>query len=135
MLEGELASWDLCFAITKFCTCRLRPPRRHTSRAAAALCGRSNPLQCSLPSVTARPGHSLRALASQVGPGRGHLPCNPALVSRDGVRAPSGRGGWLALMSGSSNFPYPWSGGMRTRRPCRLRALLPVPGSTGGLAQ
>lgn len=72
-------------------------PCAGTRRRLPPLCGgQSNPLQCSLRSVTARPGHSLRALASQVGPGRGHLPCNPALVSRDGVRAPSGRGGWLA---------------------------------------
>lgn len=52
-------------------------------------------LQCSQRSVTARPGRSLRALASQVGSGGGHLLCSSALVSRDGLWAPSSRRGWL----------------------------------------
>lgn len=62
MMEGKLASWDLCFAITKFCTCRLRPLRRHTSPASAALWGPVQPApvqpsvsHCAAQALTARP--------------------------------------------------------------------------------
>lgn len=29
MMEGEVAFWDLCFAIIKFCSFRLHPLRGH----------------------------------------------------------------------------------------------------------
>lgn len=98
VMSGKLVSWDLCFALytVKFCTCRLHPLGGHTPPASAAWRGRVQPaLQCSQWSGIARPGRSLSSLAFQVGPGRRHLPCSPALVSRDELWAPSRRGEWL----------------------------------------
>lgn len=93
MMAGEPAFWDLCFAITKFCNCRLHLLRGHMLPVLPLWRGRVQPaLQGGQRSVAARPGRSLRALASQAGPGRGHLPCSPALVLRDGLWARSSPG-------------------------------------------
>lgn len=93
MMEGEPAFRDLCFAIIKFCSCRLHPLRGRLLPVLPLLRGRVQPaLQGDQRSVTAPPGRSLRALASQAGPGRGHLPCSPALVLRDGLWARSSPG-------------------------------------------
>lgn len=95
-MAGELASWDLCFATIKFCTCRLHPLRGHTPPASAALAGQGPICAPVQPAVSHRAaGRSLHALASQVGSGGGHLLCSSALVSRDGLWAPSSRRGWL----------------------------------------
>lgn len=73
MMEGELASWDLCFAITKFCTCRLRPPRRHTSRASAASWGPVQPAPVQ-PSASHRAARALTARPSFPGGARTRAP-------------------------------------------------------------
>lgn len=96
MMEGELASWDLCFAITKFCTCRLCPLRGHTSPASAALWGPGPTRAPVQPWFSYRAARALTARPSFPGGARTQTPSlQPALVSRDRLRAPSGRGGWL----------------------------------------
>lgn len=120
-MEGEPAFWDLCFAIIKFCSRRLLPLSGHMLLVLPLWRGRVRPvLQGGQRSVPAPPVRSLRALASQAGPGRGHLPCSPALVLRDGLWAPSSPGEVASacrpvlqtfLMPGAAR----WEGGDRTR--------------------
>lgn len=120
MMERKPAFWDLCFAIIKFCSRRLLPLRGHMLPVLPLWRGRVRPaLQGGQRSVTAPPGRSLRALASQAGPGRGHLPYSPALVLMDGLWAPSSPGEVASacrpvlqtfLMPGAAR----WEGGGRT---------------------
>lgn len=97
-MEGELASWDLRFASTKFCTCRLRPLRRHTSPASAALWGPVQPAPVP-PSGSHRAARALTAHPGFPGGARTRAPSLQPSFGRSpgtGSGHPAVVGGWLA---------------------------------------
>lgn len=73
-MEGEAASWDLCFATIKFCTCRLYPLRQHTPPASAALAGPGPTRAPVQPAVNHRATRALTARPSFSGGARTQAP-------------------------------------------------------------
>lgn len=131
MMEGEVAFWDLLLCHYKVLQLQAPSPARAHAASSAALTVPGVARAPVRPAVSDRgPGRSLRALASQAGPGHGHLSCSLLWSSGTGSGYPAAEGRWpapdvrffkLSSLTGAEKCEGGGQRGLRARQ---------VPGST-----